>query len=102
MVDGLAATKLSQNVDTGLQEVRWEGSDPYRLFSSLFLLHKPQGLVTATKDAQHPTVLDLLRAEDRTPKTYPIGRLDRDDDRTPPTHRQWTSRFPTPSSPIPY
>lgn len=34
--------------------------------------------MTATKDAQHPTVLDLLRAEDRTPKTYPIGRLDRD------------------------
>ncbi|MFQ7256077.1 MAG: 16S rRNA pseudouridine(516) synthase, partial [Streptococcus sp.] len=43
-----------------------------------FLLHKPQGLVTATKDAQHSTVLDLLRTEDRTPKIYPIGRLDRD------------------------
>ncbi|MTQ41933.1 MULTISPECIES: 16S rRNA pseudouridine(516) synthase [Streptococcus] len=78
LVDGLAATKLSQNVDTGLQEVRWKDQVLTDCSHHYFLLHKPQGLVTATKDAQHPTVLDLLRAEDRTPKTYPIGRLDRD------------------------
>ena len=78
LVDGLAATKLSQNVDTGLQEVRWKDQVLTDCSHHYFLLHKPHGLVTATKDAQHPTVLDLLRAEDRTPKTYPIGRLDRD------------------------
>ena len=78
LVDGLAATKLSQNVDTGLQEVRWKDRILTDCSHHYFLLHKPQGLVTATKDAQHPTVLDLLRAEDRTPKTYPIGRLNRD------------------------
>ena len=78
LVDGLAATKLSQNVDTGLQEVRWKDQVLTDCSHHYFLLHKPQGLVTATKDAQHPTVLGLLRAEDRTPKTYPIGRLDRD------------------------
>ncbi len=78
LVDGLAATKLSQNVDTGLQEVRWKDQVLTDCSHHYFLLHKPQGLVTATKDAQHPTVLDLLRTEDRTPKTYPIGRLDRD------------------------
>ena len=78
LVDGLAATKLSQNVDTGLQEVRWKDRILTECSHHYFLLHKPQGLVTATKDAQHPTVLDLLRAKDRTPNTYPIGRLDRD------------------------
>ena len=78
LVDGLAATKLSQNIDTGLQEVRWKNRVLTDCSHHYFLLHKPQGLVTATKDAQHPTVLDLLRAEDRTPNTYPIGRLDRD------------------------
>ena len=78
LVDGLAATKLSQNVDTGLQEIRWKDRILTDCSHHYFLLHKPQGVVTATKDAQHPTVLDLLRAEDRTPKTYPIGRLDRD------------------------
>ena len=65
-------------MDTGLQEVRWKDQVLTDCSHHYFLLHKPQGLVTATKDAQHPTVLDLLRAEDRTPKTYPIGRLDRD------------------------
>ena len=78
LVDGLVATKLSQNVDTGLQEVRWKERVLTDCSHCYFLLHKPQGLVTATKDAQHATVLDLLRAEDRTPNTYPIGRLDRD------------------------
>ena len=78
LVDGRIATKLSQNVDTGLQEVCWKDRVLTDCSHRYFLLHKPQGLVTATKDAQHPTVLDLLRAEDRTPNTYPIGRLDRD------------------------
>ena len=78
LVDGLAATKLSQNVDTGLQEVRWKDQVLTDCSHHYFLLHKPHGLVTATKDAQHSTVLDLLRTEDRTPKIYPIGRLDRD------------------------
>lgn len=78
LVDGLAATKLSQNVDTGLQEIRWKDRILTDCSHHYFLLYKPQGVVTATKDAQHPTVLDLLQAEDRTPKTYPIGRLDRD------------------------
>ena len=78
LVDGLAATKLSQNVDTGLQEVSWKDQVLTDCSHHYFLLHKPQGLVTATKDAQHSTVLDLLRTEDRTPKIYPIGRLDRD------------------------
>ena len=78
LIDGLAATKLSQNVDTGLQEVRWKDQVLTDCSHHYFLLHKPHGLVTATKDAQHSTVLDLLRTEDRTPKIYPIGRLDRD------------------------
>lgn len=78
LVDGLTATKLSQNVDTGLQEVRWKDQVLTDCSHHYFLLHKPQGLVTATKDTQHSTVLDLLRTEDLTPKIYPIGRLDRD------------------------
>ena len=51
LVDGLAATKLSQNVDTGLQEVRWKDQVLTDCSHHYFLLHKPQGLVTATKDA---------------------------------------------------
>ena len=67
------------------QEVRWKDRILTTVPITISFLHKPQGLVTATKDTQHPTVLDLLRTEDRTPKTYPIGRLDRDTTGLPPT-----------------
>ena len=44
LVDGLVATKLSQNVDTGLQEVRWKERVLTDCSHCYFLLHKPQGL----------------------------------------------------------
>lgn len=43
-----------------------------------YMLNKPEGVVSAVVDAQHPTVIDLIRPEDRVDGLYPIGRLDRD------------------------
>ena len=44
-----------------------------------FMLHKPAGVVSATSDAEHPTVLDLLPAElAATPDLQIVGRLDID------------------------
>ncbi len=43
-----------------------------------FLLHKPAGVITASRDPKQKTVLDLLRPEDRLPKLSPCGRLDID------------------------
>ncbi|TFW42003.1 16S rRNA pseudouridine(516) synthase [Pseudomonas fluorescens] len=40
-----------------------------------FMLHKPQGCVSATSDPQHPTVLDLLREPDKN-ELHIAGRLD--------------------------
>lgn len=40
-----------------------------------FMLHKPPGCVSATRDPQHPTVLDLL-AEPDTHDLHIAGRLD--------------------------
>ena len=42
------------------------------------MLHKPVGVITAARDPQHRTVLDLIRTEDRTPDLMPCGRLDLD------------------------
>lgn len=42
-----------------------------------FMLNKPQGYVSATKDRQHPTVLDLLD-EDNLDRLHIAGRLDID------------------------
>ena len=40
-------------------------------------LHKPQGVVSATKDNHDKTVIDLIH-EDFKDKLFPVGRLDKD------------------------
>jgi 16S rRNA pseudouridine516 synthase len=45
---------------------------------AVLLLHKPEGCVSATIDADHTTVLDLIPAPLRTPGLAPAGRLDKD------------------------
>lgn len=40
-----------------------------------FMLHKPQGCVSATRDPQHPTVLDLIHEPDKD-ELHIAGRLD--------------------------
>lgn len=42
------------------------------------LLHKPTGVITASRDKSQKTVLDLLRPEDRLAGLTPAGRLDKD------------------------
>lgn len=42
-----------------------------------FLLHKPAGVVTATKDNHEQTVMDLLPKE-LSKDFFPVGRLDKD------------------------
>ena len=42
------------------------------------MLHKPAGVITATRDRQHRTVLDLLSAQWRARAPRPVGRLDLD------------------------
>ena len=41
------------------------------------MLHKPQGVVSATKDDHDKTVLDLIH-ENFKDKLFPVGRLDKD------------------------
>lgn len=43
-----------------------------------YLLNKPQGVISATEDPAHRTVLDLLAEKDRKKGIFPVGRLDKD------------------------
>ena len=42
------------------------------------MLHKPTGVVTANKDKELQTVMDLLSPDIQSDKLYAVGRLDRD------------------------
>ncbi len=77
-VDGVVVRDSGYAVATSVDVVLLDGA-PVRAPTELTLmLHKPPGCVSATEDAQHATVLDLLPASLRRPRLAPIGRLDKD------------------------
>ena len=78
MVDRFPATSLSQNIDTGLQEVIFQDRKIQGYEHTYLMLHKPSGVVTASKDKKLPTVMDLLPQYLQSDQLYAIGRLDRD------------------------
>ncbi len=43
-----------------------------------YMLNKPAGLVSATRDRVSETVMELLEPSDRRSDLFPVGRLDRD------------------------
>lgn len=43
-----------------------------------YMLHKPQGVISATEDKHDETVIDLLSDEDFREDLFPVGRLDKD------------------------
>ena len=78
LVDGQVAISLAQNVDTGLQELIFQGRKIQGYEHTYLMLHKPNGVVTASKDKKLPTVMDLLPQHLQSDQLYAIGRLDRD------------------------
>ena len=78
LVDGLPATSLAHNVDTGLQELIFKDRKIQGYEHTYLMLHKPNGVVTASKDKKLPTVMDLLPQNLQSNQLYAIGRLDRD------------------------
>ena len=78
LVDGLPASSLAQNVDTGLQELIFKDRKIQGYEHTYLMLHKPNGVVTASKDKKLPTVMDLLPPDSQSDQLYAVGRLDRD------------------------
>jgi 16S rRNA pseudouridine516 synthase len=42
------------------------------------MMNKPQGVISATEDNEHETVIDLLLYEHEMYEPFPVGRLDKD------------------------
>ena len=78
LVDDCPASSLAQNVDTGLQKLVFQGRQIQGYEHTYLMLHKPNGVVTASKDKKLPTVMDLLPPDIQSDKLYAVGRLDRD------------------------
>ncbi|MGT2775097.1 pseudouridine synthase [Streptococcus hyovaginalis] len=77
-IDGKLVTGANTIVDAQVQKIEVAGQRVRDSSLVYYLLHKPAGIVTARKDDQHQTVLDLLAKEVSKDGLYPVGRLDRD------------------------
>lgn len=77
-VDGQLARSDRLNVDPNLQTITVSGQKLSYSSDLYYILNKPSGVVSAVKDIQHQTVIDLIDPSDRKEGLYPVGRLDRD------------------------
>lgn len=74
LLDGITATDAQALVDE-FTHVVVDGRVLQAKEASYHMLHKPTGVVCATKDAQHKTVIDLLDCPERA-DLHIVGRLD--------------------------
>ena len=79
VIDGQPGQSLSQIVDPELQTIQVSGKKVALEGSAYYLLHKPAGVLSAVRDKDHQTVIDLIFSlQDSREGLYPVGRLDRD------------------------
>jgi 23S rRNA pseudouridine2605 synthase len=79
-VNGVTIREQGSRVDPERDVVRVDGRVVQASSRQIYiLLHKPVGYLSTVSDPQgRPTVLDLLPAELRRLRVYPVGRLDND------------------------
>lgn len=77
-VNGVTAS-LGASADPESDEISLDGRPVVARRRVYWVLHKPRGVVTSTRDPEgRPTVLDLLPAETLGERLFPVGRLDLD------------------------
>ncbi len=75
LVDQQPVIGVEQLVDA-FSQIVFDGRVLQSRLPVYLMLHKPVGILSATSDPQHPTVIDLLHREDKT-DLHIVGRLDR-------------------------
>ena len=73
-VDGVIATDINQLI-TQFSEVRCDGQTTQAHTARYLMLNKPAGVVSATSDAEHRTLIDLLDQPWKEQR-HIVGRLD--------------------------
>ena len=76
-VNGAVSKKPEQKVDAGEDHIMVNGTEVSFVSEEYIMLHKPAGVVSATKDNHDQTVLDLIKEKKRN-DLFPVGRLDKD------------------------
>ena len=77
-VNGKKEKSAKLQINEEKDEIRFDGQVlEYEEFV-YYMMNKPQGVISATEDPKHRTVLDLLNDYGRAKEVFPVGRLDID------------------------
>ena len=77
-VNGKKEKSAKLQIDEERDEIRFDGQVlEYEEFV-YYMMNKPRGVISATEDPKHRTVLDLLDDYARAKEVFPVGRLDID------------------------
>ncbi|CMZ02348.1 ribosomal small subunit pseudouridine synthase A [Streptococcus pneumoniae] len=75
-VNGKKEKSAKLQIDEKIDEIRFDGQVlEYEEFV-YYMMNKPKGVISATEDPKHRTVLDLLDDLARSKEVFPVGRLD--------------------------
>lgn len=74
-LDGKVVTSETIKVSIG-QDISFRGEQIRAKKHRYLMMNKPQGVLSATKDREERTVVDLVTDADR--ELFPVGRLDKD------------------------
>lgn len=77
-VNGEIQKNVGLKVDPDVDDIRVGGERIYYEEFVYFMLNKPAGVISATEDYIHETVIDLLEPADSVQDPHPVGRLDID------------------------
>lgn len=78
LVDGQPARSGEQKVEPAETALLVDGQPAAVPAFTYVMLHKPAGVLSATRDPRQETVLDLLPEHLRRRGLFPVGRLDKD------------------------
>ena len=77
-VNGKKEKSAKLQIDEETDEICFDGQKlDYEEFV-YYMMNKPEGVISATEDPNHKTVLDLLDDYARAKEVFPVGRLDID------------------------
>ena len=77
-VNGKKEKSAKLQINEEKDEIRFDGQVlEYEEFV-YYMMNKPQGVISATEDTKHRTVLDVLDDYARAKEVFPVGRLDID------------------------
>lgn len=78
MIDGVRVKDAKTQVEPGEQQVLFNQILVQYQQEVYLMLNKPKGVISATEDNRHKTVIDLVASTWGHKKLFPIGRLDKD------------------------